>query len=289
MAVLIMASSWTWAAAPAPGITVFVSVPPQAFLVEKVSGGHVRASVLVGPGQNPHTYEPTPRQLAALEEARAFFYTGMPFEAPVLHKLSCLGGKIEAIDMRRGVRPRTLTPDEENADDGGAHGHAKGEPDPHVWLNPRNASIMAANACEALQRLDPAHAAEYAKNLQALQAELDALDKRLTAELGPFKGTAFYVYHPAFGYFAEAYGLKERPVEIGGKEPSARQLAELIDQAKKEGVRVIFVQPQFSAKSAETVADAIGGAVIPMDDLAFDYIANLQHVADAVRDAMKKK
>ena len=101
------------------------------------------------------------------------------------------------------------------------------------------------------------------------------------------KGKPFFVFHPSFGYFADDYGLEQIAVETGGSEPSARQLARLIDQARSSDVRVIFVQPQFSRKSAETVAAEIGGAVIPIDPLARDYIENLEQMARAVEEGLR--
>jgi len=164
-----------------------------------------------------------------------------------------------------------------------AHG---GTPDPHFWLNPRYAKIMAATIEKALEAADLPHAEAFRKNLAALDDDLDKLDARLREALAPLAGRDFFVYHPAFGYFADAYGLRQAPVELEGKEPTARQLARLVARARAEGVRIIFVQPQFSAKSAEAVAAAIGGAVVPLDDLAKDYVANLTDMADKVRSAL---
>jgi zinc transport system substrate-binding protein len=169
------------------------------------------------------------------------------------------------------------------------HDHAHGEADPHVWLSPRNAKILAANTAAALRELDPAHAADYDANLETLHADLDALDARVAKALGPLRGQTLLVYHPAFGYFADAYGLRQEPVEVEGKEPTARQLAALIDEAKRDGVRVIFVQKQFSVQSASALAEAIGGAVVPVDPLAYDYLANLEGLADQVAEALRKE
>jgi len=146
---------------------------------------------------------------------------------------------------------------------------------------------MAATIARALQAADPTHAADYQANLRALQDDLAALDAKLAQALAPLKGRQLFVYHPAFGYFADAYGLKQVPVEVEGKEPTARQLAGLVDRARAAGARVIFVQPQFAPKSAEAVAKAIGGAVVPLDDLAKNYIANLSDMADKVRTALE--
>ena len=279
------------AAAPAASlepVRVFVSVLPQAWFVQRVGGPRVEVHVLVGPGQSPHTFEPTPRQMAALATARLFFTTGWPFETQVLEKARSIHPALEVIDLRQGIPLRRVTGDEtgqggEDKDEG----HRAGEPDPHIWLSPRLAAIQAARIAQALTTADPDHAAEFQKNLETLQEDLRRADERLAGVLAPLRGQTFFVFHPAFGYFADAYGLRQRAVEIEGKEPTARGLADLIEKARASGVRIIFVQPQFSAKSAGAVARAIGGAVVPMDDLARDYLANLEAMADKIVQALQ--
>ena len=137
--------------------------------------------------------------------------------------------------------------------------------------------------------MDPDHANEYAANLRQFQSELDELDRQLADVLAPARGKPFYVYHPAWGYFADAYGLKQISVETGGKEPSAKHLAALIKEAKKDGVKLVFVQPQFSKKSAEALGQAIGGAVVPLDDLARDYLTNMKEMAERIRTAIAEE
>jgi zinc transport system substrate-binding protein len=154
-------------------------------------------------------------------------------------------------------------------------------------MNPRLVKIQARNICEALSRLDPRHREEYVANRKAFEADLDRVDARISRSLAPLKGGKMYVFHPAFGYFADAFGLSQVPIEIEGKEPAARQLAELVDRAKKDRVRVLFVQPQFSARGAETMAKAIGGVVVPIDPLARDYLANLEKIATAVERGLR--
>ena len=310
--------------AEAPPLKVFVTIPPQAWFVERIGGPYVAVQVLVGPGQSPHTFDPTPQQMARLADARIFFRIGWPLEPRLLERARSINPNLQVIDTREGIALRWMTPAEAEADERAeqAAGHAEhapeaaapdgvrspappgllkvsgaaasaapapghtGEADPHFWLNPRYARVQAATIEKALAAADPAHADEFRKNLAALDEDLDKLDARLREALAPLKGRDFFVYHPAFGYFADAYGLRQVPVEIEGKEPTARQLARLIDRARAEGVRVIFVQPQFSAKSAEAVATAIGGSVIRLDDLAKDYLANLADMAEKVRSAL---
>lgn len=272
-------------------ITVFASILPQSYFLERIGGDHVQVEVLVGKGQSPHTYEPTPKQMARLHEARALFLIGVGFERGLLKKIGKIHPNLVMVETQKGVPTRTLA-GHDHAEGGKGHGHqragsAAGAPDPHIWMSPRLAKIVAQNIHDTLCRLDPSRRQQYTLNLRSFQNDLDRVDARIARELAPLKGRKMYVFHPAFGYFADAYGLIQVPIEIEGKEPGARQLATLIDRARKDGVRVIFVQPQFSGKSAAVVAESIGGAVIPIDPLSKEYLANLETIASAVEQGLR--
>jgi len=271
---------------PAPRLNVFVSLLPQAVGVERVGGDRVKVGVLVGPGQSPHTFEPTPKQMTDLARARLFFTIGWPFEERLRAKVTAINPNITVIDTREGVPLRSMTAAEADPDEAA---HPAGRADPHIWLSPRLVKIQAATIARALASADAAHAADYEKNLRAFQADLDRADAAIAKALAPLAGKELFVYHPAFGYFADAYGLKQVPVEVEGKEPSAKHLGAFIERARAAGVKVIFVQPQFSAKSAEAVARAIGGVVQPMDPLAKDYLANLETMAEKIRRALEAR
>jgi zinc transport system substrate-binding protein len=305
-------------AVPPAKLRVLVSILPQAYFLERLGGRHVEVDVLVGPGQSPETYEVTPRQIARLTEARAFFRIGVPFEESLLKKIAATVRQLEIVDTRQGIALRVMEHSHhhgehadhdhdaaETSDSSTAaadHGRgreadgradrdapsseaAKGD-DPHIWLSPRLVRIQAKTICDALVRLDPDHGNEYLENLKRFEADLDDVDRKLTKALEPLRGREFFVFHPAYGYFADAYGLRQVPVEIEGKEPGPKQLIGLIEKARKAGVKVIFVQPQFSTTAAETVARSIGGAVVPMDPLARDSLANLTAMAEKIRIAL---
>ena len=266
-----------------PGrLAVVVSIPPQKYFVERVGGARVDASVLIGPGQSPHSYTPTPKQVAGLSDAALYFTVGVPMEETLVAKVREQQRGLKVVDMTRGI---AHIKEREHATENGNHLH--GEMDPHVWLNPRNAAAMVRTTAAELAALDPAHKREYESNRDALLHDLAALDKSLAKTLAPFRGRRFYVYHPAFGYFGQAYGLEQVAVETGGKEPTARRLEALVSQARAEHVRVIFVQPQFSPKSAERLALEIHGTVIPIDDLAEDYLGNMKRIARALEKGLK--
>jgi zinc transport system substrate-binding protein len=174
--------------------------------------------------------------------------------------------------------------DRHGAHEGHHHGH---EQDPHVWVSPPLARHMVGRIRDKLTELAPEHAADFARNHDAFVAELDALDAELHERLDPLPNRKFMVFHPAWGYFADSYGLIQVPIEHEGKEPGARALAALIDQAKREKINVVFVQPQFDKRSAKQVAQAIGGVVVPVDPLAPDYIDNLRQVGRQFAEALQ--
>jgi len=159
--------------------------------------------------------------------------------------------------------------------------------DPHIWLSPQLVKIQARTMLAALQEADPAHGSVYKANFKAFTAQIDKLDADLKRTFEGKEGLQFMVFHPAWGYFAHAYGLKQVPIEIEGKDPKPAQLKELIEHARESGIKMVFVQPQFSTKSAELVAREIGGQVAFANPLAEDWMGNLRGVADKFQAALK--
>jgi zinc transport system substrate-binding protein len=255
-------------------VRVFVSILPQAQLVERIGGDRTKVSVLVQPGQPPATYSPTPRQLAELSKV------GVPFEEGFISKVRETCPQLEIVDQRESVKLLSSSVHD--------HVHDKGEVDPHIWLDPKRLKVQAQNIARALAEVDPDGLSDFNANLARLIAELGDLDRKIAKVLAPYRGQTLLVYHPAYGYFADSYGLKQVAVEAGGKEPGARRLAGIIDQARKMKARVVFVQPQFSKKSAGLVAEAIGGTVVPMDPLARDVISNLEKMAETVAESLER-
>ena len=267
--------------ADASAVRVFVSIPPQLFFVQEIGGGLVEAEVLVGPGQSPHAYEPTPSQMTALSRADLLFLVGVEFEKALLPRIEKNLPELTLVETQAGIDYRRLE-EHDHDEDEEDHDEAGGR-DPHVWMDPENGKILARNMRDALIDTAPGHRESFEANYRDLAERIDGLDRELAAILGPLEGSTLFVFHPAFGYFADAYGLEQEAVETGGKEPSARELVAIIEKAKEEGVKVIFVQPQFSMRAAETAAEAIGGAVVPIDPLAQDWFENLRRIGETVR------
>ena len=161
-----------------------------------------------------------------------------------------------------------------------------GSADPHIWLSPRLVKQQAQNVLNALVEADPAHKEQYRSNMAEFSAELDSLDARIRSALAPYRGRTVFVFHPAFGYFMAEYALVQQAVERGGRSPTPKELSRLIAKARAENAAAIFVQPQFDTRSAEVVADAIGGAVVAIDPLARDLLKNFEVMAEAVAGAL---
>lgn len=280
-----------WAVPALAGpLPVMVSVAPQKYVLEKLAGPLVEVSVMVSPGADAHTFEPKPSQMAQAAKAKLYFAQGVEFEHVWLPKLAKTNPGMTVVNTLEGIE---LMPMEEHHDDNGHDKHTKDkheelEMDPHTWTAPSLLKRQAETMAHALGKADPENAQVYNTNLKAFAAELTALDSQIRALLkGVPAGTEFIVFHPAWAYFAREYGLKEVAIESGGKEPSPRKLKELIKHAKETKAKAIFVQPQFSRKTAQTLADAIGAKLVPADDLAPDWNANMVAVAKALADALK--
>ena len=261
-------------------ISVFVSIAPQAYFVERVGGSHVEVNILLPSDQNPATYAPSPRQMARLSLASLFFRAGMPFENVLLPKIKSNMPNLRVVDTGRTIRPASTGEDH--------HDHGN-ELDPHTWMSPLLVIEHADVIRETLEQLDPDHSDEYKANYENFVRDLNLLHDEIKTALQPLAGKTFFVFHPAYGYFAKTYGLRQKAVETGGKEPTARHLAGLIRRAQEEKIRVIFVQPQFSTKSAESIAKAINGSVVSLDPLAEDYINNMKQMARAVKKGLSQK
>jgi zinc transport system substrate-binding protein len=270
-------------------LRVFVSIPPQKFFVQRIAGELVSVDVLLPPGQSPATYEPTPRQVSRLSESTLYFRIGVPFEDRLMKKITDTMPGLSVVDTRQGIELRRMAGAHDH-DQGNLHGdhvHRPGTPDPHTWLSPRLAMVQALTIHDALAQVLPASTAELRDGLDRLTVDLQRIDRRLAETLEPLRGRSIYVFHPAYGYLTDAYGLNQVAVEIEGKEPSARLLAELITSARRDGVKAIFHQPQFSRRSVETLAREIGGTAVALDPLAEDYLANLEQMAAVISDNLK--
>ena len=256
---------------------VAVTILPQAGFVEAIGGDKVEVVVMVPPGASPHTYEVTPDQMTRLSNAKMYAKVGSPveFELAWMDKLIAVNKSMLVVDCSKGINlTESQDPDEPGLD-------------PHIWLSVKNAKIMVQNICDGLVQVDADNKSYYEENCAAYLEELTKLDGDLAADLSDVENRSFIVFHPAFGYFARDYDLKQIAVEQEGKEPDADYIVRLIEDAKEQDIRVVFVSPQYSTKSAEVIAKEIGGKVVIIDPLAKDFIDNMRAVESAMKQAMQ--
>ena len=256
---------------------VAVTILPQAGFVEAIGGDKVEVVVMVPPGASPHTYEVTPDQMTKLSNAKMYAKVGSPveFELAWMDKLIAVNKSMLVVDCSQGIDlTKSQDPDEPGLD-------------PHIWLSVRNAKIMAQNICDGMVQVDAANKSYYEKNCANYLENLTKLDSELTNDLSGVKNRNFIVFHPAFGYFARDYNLQQIGVEQDGKEPDADYIVRLIKEAKAHGIRVVFVSPQYSTRSAESIAKEIGGKVVIIDPLAKDFVDNMRAIESAMKQAMK--
>lgn len=256
-------------------IVVAVTIPPEQEFVERVGGDHVRVILLVPPGADPHTYEPSPGILADVAGADMYAVvgSGIEFELIWQEKIAALNPDMLIVDSSRGIDLIT-----------GGDGD-RGRPDPHIWTSPKNAKVMVGNIRDGLIAVDPENAADYRRNADAYLEELDALDAEVAGAFAEPGVKTVMVLHSSWAYLARDYGFTEVPVENEGKEPSPQRIEHLIRQAEEEHIRVIFASPEHSVRSAEVIADAIGGRVVLVSPLEEDYLSNTRHAATAFAES----
>ncbi|NQV13786.1 MAG: zinc ABC transporter substrate-binding protein [Parcubacteria group bacterium] len=292
--VLLSSLAWTGCKlekdqpAAAEKTNVLVSILPLAEFASQVGGDKVVVESVIPSGYEPHSYELTPAQLTKIAEADLYVKAGhIEFEKSNMDKIVAQNEVMKVINGSNGITWRDLEDHDRKSiheleNDTYDENSTGDQPDPHTWLSVKNAKIYGQNITDALSEIDPDNQDYYQQNKEKYLAELNEVDTYLHKKLDQLENKKIIVYHPAFGYLLDDYGLRQIPVEIEGKEPTAAQLAELIATAKKENIKTIFVQKQFSPKNAETIAAEIGGSVVQIDPLAVDFTANLREIGAAI-------
>lgn len=267
---------------------IAVSTLPQKWFADRVSDGKAQVLVLVGEGQDPHSWEPSPRQMASFSSAAAWVLSGTDFETALVPRIREQNPGLRIVDGTEGVSFRQLenhTHGDEEAEE--EHEAEALERDRHTWLGEAPALIMADRIAETLAVADAENAEAYRLNASNLKAEIRETFAALREELAPLRGTKVFVYHPAFGYFLDEFGITQEAVETGGKEPTAKHLAALIAEAREDRPAAVFVQAQFPLASAKTLADAVGAKVVALDPLAPDWLANVRLMGKALAEAAR--
>ncbi len=276
---------------------ISVSIAPQKYFLEKITKDKFDINVMVKAGSSPHTYEPKTSQMKSLSNSKIYFYTGIEFEKAWLDKFKKSAPNTLFIDSSASIE--RIAMEEHSHEEEGPEGHKHEKHndhedehdhdglDPHVWLDPVLVKVQAKNIYEAVVSIDLENKEFYTKNYEEFLKELDSLDAQIKEILKPYEHKAFMVFHPSWGYFAKRYDLEQISIEIQGKEPKPNELIELVKDAKEHNIKIVFVSPQFSQKSAKTIASSIGGNVVAIDSLGENWANSLIDTATQIANSYK--
>jgi zinc transport system substrate-binding protein len=255
-----------------PGKEVTVSILPQKYIVERIAGNLFTINVMMPPGANHETYEPSPLSMKSLANSKVYFSVGwLDFEKTWTPRFTDLFPEMKIVNTSEGGELLTY--------EGNGHNEHGTGIDPHTWLSLRYVKFQAVKIAASLSQTDPDHAVLFNANLRKFARQLDSIDTIYSGLFAPMKNVKFLIYHPALGYFARDYKLKQISLETEGKEPSAAHLSALIEIARKEGIHSVLVSKEFDSRNAETLAREINGRVVVFDPMAADLLGNLDRIA----------
>ncbi len=288
---LLLTASFSAAAAEA---TVAVTIVPQLEMVEAIAGERVEVIEMIPKGFSPSNYAPSPAEMRAFNDASIYFSMGVP--ADIQNILPRAEEKSDLTVVKLFERIESKYPhryfgedEEEDSDDHDEdqheaeeadddHSHDRGR-DPHIWLSPARVSLMVEIMRDELIEILPQYEAEFNKNAEEYLAKLTAVDQENQELLAEYQGEEILVYHPSFGYFTEHYGLKMLAIEEDGKEPGPRQLQQVIEYARQEGINNVFYQAEIDSSRTRAVAEELGGEIVQLNPLARNYLENLKVMA----------
>ena len=271
---------------------VTVSILPQKYFVEKIAKEKIKVNVMVQPGFSPATYEPKTSQMKDLSNSLIYFSIGVNFENIWLNRFKDSNPNIFFVDTSKGIKKSMIEKHEHK--DKKEHGHKDHDKhdeheglDPHIWLDPILVKTQAKNILDAIVQVDNINREFYYENYKKFLLELDELHLALTNNLKEVKGKKFMVFHPSWGYFATRYDLIQEAVEKEGKDPKPKEIISLINEAKEEGIKIVFIAPQFSKKSAEIIANGIKGKVAVINPLDENWAKSLIHTSEEIVKSYK--
>jgi zinc transport system substrate-binding protein len=258
---------------------ITVSIGPFKYFIESIAGDDFKVNVMVPAGSNPHIYEPFPEQISRLGNSVAYISNGyLGFEMTWLDRFYETNRSMKKLSLGDKIDPI----DSDHHHDGD---HIEGA-DPHYWVSPKCALVMASSLLDFLCGLNPQHKEIYESNYQKLVLRIKDMDRKAREMFSGMKGRAFMIYHPNLAYLARDYGLEEIPVEFQGKEPSALRMKELIDRARKDHLNTIFVQREYDTKNARAIAAETGSVVKVIDPLSEDWPEATMNIINGIHDSL---
>lgn len=258
--------------------TVTVSITPQKFFVDQIAGAWLNVNVMVPPGSSPATYEPTPLQMKSLANSSLYFKIGhIGFEKAWMSKLESINQGMKVVDTSKDLD--LIVEKEWGCSHEHHHDHSHEGYNPHIWLSPNLVKKQATVICESLILQYPQYADTMKLNLDRFLAKCDSVSTDLDSSLIKAKGLSFIVYHPVWNYLAREYELNQISLEHNGKEATADKLKEVIDYAKNNNIKTIVAQKEFSDEQAKTIANEIGGEVLLLNPLDYNWFKVMHEFA----------
>lgn len=258
---------------------ITVSIGPFKYFINAIGGNDFDVNIMVPASANPHIYEPFPKQIFKLRESVGYVSNGY------------LGSEITWLDRlyetNRTMKKLSLNKNIEPLDSGHHHGDDRIEgTDPHYWVSPKCAMIMASSVRDFICELNPENRSKYEVNYQNLLTLIRQLDNKADSLFSRVQGRSFIIFHPNLGYLARDYGLEEISVEYEGKEPTPSRMKELIDRARSERIKTIFVQREYDTKNARQIAREVGATVQIIDPLSEDWLASTSEIITALYNSL---
>ena len=263
---------------------VLVTIPPYAYIVNKIAEGRIEVRSIIPPGTNLHIYEPTPRAVAKMGTAKLWIQIGEPFEKKIFQSLHEKNPQLKALPLWEHTRLLSEEDAQLLAPCDGQSGHSHEGKDLHFWMSPKVMLSQAYLITQTLSQIFPEYSDLFHQNYQVVETELESLDIDIENILAPFKGEALLLSHPSLGYFCKEYGLIQLAVECEGKDPRPRDIEALLKNAKKYHIRGVFTQTGFNNKGAEMIAQKLNLKIHEMDPFAYSYIGNMLKIASDISE-----
>jgi len=260
---------------------ITVSISPFKYFVEEIAHNDFKINVMVPSGADPHTYEPVPDQINQLRKSVAYISNGyLGFEMTWLGRFYETNRTMKRLSLGDKIDPIVSGHHHEGE-------HVEGA-DPHYWVSPKCAFIMASSVKEFLVSLNPLHKQEYETNYQVLVLKIQEVDNKARELFSGMQNKSFMIYHPNLAYVARDYGLEEIPVEFEGKEPPPSRMKDLIDRARKDNLKIIFVQREYDTKNAKAIAGEIGAEIKIIDPLSENWQKATMDIIEAINKSLIK-
>jgi zinc transport system substrate-binding protein len=263
------------------GRIITVSIAPFKYFVRAIGGDDFTVNVMVPAGANPHIYEPFPKQIFNLRKSVGYISNGyLGFEITWLDRFYDTNRTMKKLSLNKDIEPLGSIHQHEGE-------HVEGA-DPHYWVSPKCALIMALSVRDFLCELNPAGRSEYDANYKELMVRIRELDEKAAGLFSGVNSRSFMIFHPNLGYLARDYGLEEIAVEYEGKEPPPSRMKELIDRARHDHIKTIFVQREYDTKNARAIANEIGADLEIIDPLSADWLVSTSEIIGSLYSSLSE-